>query len=113
MAIGLFSTCALLAVLLPQANCLAASDQSWDGTWSGMLNNKEPVTVTISDGKVGAYSIRGGEPFPIGFNKVTVNSVSFGDNSNYSVNIQRTGGKSALGKAHGPMGDGSASLVRQ
>jgi hypothetical protein len=112
MAIGLFSTCALLAVLVP-ANCFGASTQSWDGTWSGMLNNKDPVSVTISGGKVVAYSIRGGEPFPIGFNKVTVNSVSFGDNSNYSVNIQRTGGKSAVGKAHGPMGDGSAQLVRQ
>jgi hypothetical protein len=113
MATGLFSTCALLAILLPQANCLAASNNSWDGTWSGMLNNKEPVTVTISGGRVVAYSIRGGELFPIGFNKVTVNSVSFGDNSNYGVNIQRTGEKSALGKAHGPMGDGSAQLLRQ
>jgi len=113
MAIGLFSTCALLAVLLPQANCLAASNQSWNGTWSGMLNNKEPVSVTIVGGKVVAYNIRGGEPFPIGFNRVTVSTVSFGDNANYVVRIRRTGGKSALGTARSPMGDGSASLTRQ
>jgi hypothetical protein len=112
MAIGLFSTCALLAVLVP-ANCFGASTRSWDGTWSGMLNNRDAVYVTIANGKVVAYSIRGGEPFPIGFNKVTAGSVSFGDNTNYSVSIQRTGGKSALGKARGPMGDGSAQLVRQ
>jgi hypothetical protein len=42
------------------------------------------------------------------FNKVTATSVSFRDNANFSVSIQRIGGKSALGKAHGPMGDGSA-----
>jgi hypothetical protein len=113
MATALLPTCALIAVLLPHANCLAASDRSWDGTWSGLLNKTEPVSVTIAGGNVVAYSIRGGEPFPIGFNKVTVNTVSFGDNTHYNVSIQRTGGKSALGRAHGPMGDGSASLVRQ
>jgi hypothetical protein len=41
--------------------------------------------------------IRGGGPFPMGLNKVTADSVSFGDNTNFTVSIQRTGGKSAPG----------------
>src|SRR5450755_20551 len=98
---------------LSAATFAHAASSSWDGTWSGMLNNKEPVSVTIADGRVVAYTIRGGEPFPIGFNRVTVTTVSFGDNADYAVNIRRTGGRSASGTAHGPMGDGSASLTRQ
>jgi hypothetical protein len=90
-----------------------ASSSTWDGTWSGMLNNQEPVSVTIADGKVVAYAIRGGQPFPIGYNKVTVSTVSFGDPTNFTVSIRRTGGRSALGTAHGAMGDASASLTRQ
>jgi hypothetical protein len=90
-----------------------ASSSTWDGTWAGMLNNQEPVSVTIAEGKVVAYAIRGGQPFPIGYNKVTVNTVSFGDPTNFTVSIRRTGGKSALGTAHGPMGDGFASLTKQ
>jgi hypothetical protein len=112
MASGLSSTYALLAAFIAP-NCFAASAQSWDGTWSGMLNDKEPVSVTIAAGKVVAYTISGGQPFPIGYNKVTTKTVSFGDDRHYAVSIQRTGGKSAVGKAHGPMGDGSASLIRQ
>jgi hypothetical protein len=90
-----------------------ASSNNWDGTWSGMLNNQEPVSVTIVGGKVVAYEIRGGQPFPIGYNKVTVNTVSFGDPANFTVSIRRTGGNRALGTAHGPLGDGSAFLTKQ
>jgi hypothetical protein len=113
MTIGFLSTFALIAALVPLANCQAASNGSWDGTWSGMLNNKEPVSVTIAAGKVVSYAIRGVEPFPIGFNSVTTTAVSFGDSANYAVSIKRTGGRSALGTAHGQMGNGSASLTRQ
>lgn len=35
---------------------------SWDGTWSGMLNKTEPVSVTIAGGKVMGYTIRGFVP---------------------------------------------------
>src|SRR5580704_1656094 len=70
MVSGLSSTCALLVAFIAP-NCFAASAQSWDGTWSGMLNEREPVSVTIADGKVVAYTIRGGQPFPIGYNTET------------------------------------------
>jgi hypothetical protein len=35
MTIGFLSTFALIAALVPLANCQAASNGSWDGTWSG------------------------------------------------------------------------------
>jgi hypothetical protein len=102
-----------LALLAGAAPSKAGSNQTWDGTWSGMLNNSEPVSVTISGGKVVGYAIRGGSPFGIGYSKVTLTSVSFGDNDNYSVKIIKTGAKSATGTADGPLGHGSASLTRQ
>src|SRR5471030_3142519 len=73
-----------------------ASASTWDGTWAGMLNNQEPVSVTIAEGKVVPYAIRGGQPFPIGYNKVTGTTVYFGDPTNFTVCIRRTGGKTAL-----------------
>jgi hypothetical protein len=102
-----------LAVLFAPQIAEGASTRMWDGTWAGVLNNKEPVSVTINEGKVIAYTIRGGEPYPIEYNNVTTTTVSFGDHANYAVNIRRTGGRSAIGTAHGPMGDGSASLQKQ
>jgi len=92
----------------------AASNNSWDGTWSGMLNKTEPVSVTISGGKVVAYAIRGGSPFGIGYSNVTVHTVSFGDHQNYDVKITRTSAKTAVGVAHSSMvGDGSAPLTKE
>ena len=102
-----------LAVLAGAAPSQAGSNQTWDGTWSGLLNNSEPVSVTISGGKVVGYAIRGGEPFGIGYSKVTLTSVSFGDHDNYSVTITKTGARSATGKAQSPLGTGSASLIKQ
>lgn len=102
-----------LAVLGAAPAAQAASDRSWDGTWAGLLNNSEPVSVTIAGGKVVHYAIRGGEPFGIEYCNVTVNSVSFGDRDNYKVKITKTSAKTAVGFAHSPMGDGSAPLTKQ
>jgi hypothetical protein len=103
---------AFAAVILPAA-ANAASETSWDGTWIGMLNNSEPVSVTISGGKVVSYAIRGGQPFDIAYSEVTRKTVSFGDHANYDVKITKVGGATASGFAHGPMGDGSATLKKQ
>jgi hypothetical protein len=103
----------LLAFVAPAAASQAASNKLWDGTWSGLLNHSEPVSVTIAGGRVVGYAIRGGEPFGIQYSKVTLNSVSFGDRVNYSVIITKKSASTAFGVAHGPMGDGSASLTRQ
>jgi hypothetical protein len=109
----------LLVVALPLAVVWAApggrgaSYSWWVGAWGGLLNNSEPVSVTISDGKVVKYAIRGGAPFGIEYCNVTLNSVSFGDHDNYNVKITKTSAKTAVGFAHSPMGDGSAPLTKQ
>ena len=110
-ALETLSIAVSLALLVPSASL--AGSASWDGTWSGMLNKSEPVSVTIAGGKVVGYAIRGGEPFGIGYSKVTLTSVSFGDHDNYSVTITKTGARSATGKAQSPLGTGSASLIKQ
>jgi hypothetical protein len=103
---------ALAAAIVPAA-AHAASERSWDGTWVGTLNASEPVSVTISGGKVVSYAIRGGQPFDIGYSEVTRKTVAFGDHANYDVKITKVGAASASGFAHSPMGDGSATLTKQ
>ena len=61
-----------LAILTPSTAPQAASSRSWDGTWTGLLNQTEPVSVTIEGGKVVHYEIRGGAPFGIEYSKVTL-----------------------------------------
>src|SRR5271167_86110 len=102
-----FKTLLLVAplALFAASPSQAASTRSWDGTWSGMLNNVEPVSITIAGGKVVGYTIRGAAPYPVQFSSVTATAVSFGDHENYSVKITKKGEKSALGFAHSPMGD--------
>jgi hypothetical protein len=78
-----------------------------------MLNDSEPVSVTIARGKVISYEIRGGQPFEIAYSKVTFKTVSFGDRDNYDVEIIKTGEATASGVAHSPMGEGSATLIRR
>ena len=99
-----------LALLVPSAS-LAGS--AWDGTWSGMLNKIEPVSVTIAGGKVVGYKIRGFSPYGIEFSSVSRTTVAFGDKTNYNVKIMKKGEKSAQGFAHGPMGDGVAFLTKE
>ena len=108
----MFLTAVSLALLGAGSAWPASSNRSWDGTWAGMLNNSEPVSVTISGGKVVSYEIRGGAPFGIAYSAVTLNTVSFGDHDNFAVKIIKTSARTALGVAHGPMGDGSAPLTR-
>lgn len=106
----------ILSIVIPLALLVplpAQAGSAWDGTWSGMLNKSDPVSVTIADGKVVAYSIRGAAPYPIQFSMVTYNTVSFGDGTNYNVRITKRGERVASGFAHSPMGDGSAALTKQ
>jgi len=114
MVIGIMflGTAVLLSAFLPSA-ALAGSKSPWDGIWVGKLNNSEPVSITITGGKVVSYEIRGGQPFGIGYSTVTMTSVFFGDHENYDVKITKTGKSVAKGFAHSPMGDGSGTLNRQ
>jgi hypothetical protein len=100
-----------LAAFAPAA---VQAGSSWDGAWTGKLNNSEPVSVTISGGKVVGYAIRDGQPFSINYSRVTLSTVSFGDVDNYTVKITKTGNATASGFVHTTMmGDGSAMLTRQ
>jgi hypothetical protein len=53
------------------SSAYAGSRSSWDGTWSGLLNKTEPVSVTIARGKVVGYTIRGFAPLGIEAASVT------------------------------------------
>ena len=112
MGHGLLTAGLIVAVLIPAA-ARAASKSWWDGTWAGLLNKSEPVTVTIAGGRVVGYAIRGGEPFGIQYSRVTLSTVSFGDREHFTVSIKKQSDSTAFGFAHSPMGDGSASLSRQ
>ena len=68
--VGFSRTVALVISATP-----ADAGSSWDGTWAGTLNN-EPVSVTIANGRVVGYTIRGFSPLPIEFARVTSRSVS-------------------------------------
>jgi hypothetical protein len=108
----------ILSIVIPLSMLVtlpaqAGSTNPWDGTWSGTVNKSEPVSVTITDGKVVGYTIRGVAPYPIQFSRVTSNTVSFGDRTNYNVRITKIGERVASGFAHSPMGDGSAALIKQ
>jgi hypothetical protein len=108
-----FPILALLAAVAAPVAAQAASRVSWDGTWVGVINDTEPVSVTISGGKVVSYAIRGGQPFGIGYSQITRQTVSFGDRENYDVKITRVGDTTASGFAHSPLGNGSATLTRR
>ena len=99
-------------ILVNGAVAHAASKLSWDGTWAGTLNN-EPVSVTIAAGKVVGYTIRGFSPLPIESASVSGRSVSLVIGAAYHVTLRKQNERNAVGLAHGPLGDGVASLIRQ
>ena len=78
----------------------------------GTLNN-EPVSVTIASGRVVGYTIRGFSPLPIEFARVTSRTVSMLIGPSYRVRITKEGYRSALGVAHGPLGEGVTWLTKQ
>jgi hypothetical protein len=90
-----------------------AAHASWDGIWAGMLNKTEPVSVTISGSKVTAYTIRGMMPLAIQSSIVGLRAASFVVGADYSVRLIKRGERVALAVAHGPLGNWTASLIRQ
>jgi hypothetical protein len=102
-----------LAFLAPMPSQAAdnGSNGSWDGTWTGLLNKRAPVSITIANGKVVSYAIEGA-PLDIQYSKVTPTSVSFGDRDHYGVRLTKTNDTTASEIAHGRNGYGSASLTK-
>jgi hypothetical protein len=78
-----------------------------------MLNKTEPVSVTIAGGKVVGYTIRGFAPLAIEAASVTGNRVSLLIGADYHVSLMRRSERAAFGMARGPLGNGTASLIRQ
>ena len=110
---GLRQAIAASAISIASGSAALASGGTWDGTWSGMLNKTEPVSITVADGKVVGYTIRGFTPLAIRSAVVTSNRVSLEIGPDYHVSITRKGQRAAFGVAHGPLGNGTASLLRQ
>jgi hypothetical protein len=93
----------------------AQSAWKWDGTWTGMLQNRasviSPMAITIAKGKVVNFSLRGA-PFDIQYSKVTSDDVQFGDRDHYSVRLKRTSDGVAA-TLWGRSGSEMASLAKQ
>ena len=102
----------ILAVALVMSATPAHAGSSWDGTWSGTLNN-EPVSVTIANGRGVGYTIRGFSPLPIEFARVTSRSVSMLIGPSYRVRITKEGYRSALAWLMARSARGVTWLTRQ
>jgi len=93
----------------------AQSAWRWDGTWTGMLQNRasviSPISITIAKDKVMNFSLRGA-PFAVQYSKVTANDVQFGDRDHYSVRLKRTNDGVAA-TLWGRSGSEMASLAKQ
>jgi hypothetical protein len=93
----------------------AQTASKWDGTWTGMLQNRasviSPISITISKDKVVNFSLRGA-PYDIRYSNVTSNDVQFGDRDHYSVRLKRTSGGVAA-TLSGRSGSEMASLAKQ
>jgi hypothetical protein len=101
-----------LLFLVSLTTSQASDVQTWNGTWSGLLNKNAPISVTIANGKVTSYTIEGA-PFNIRYSKLTPTTVSFGDRDHYAVTLTKTGDTTASEIAHGRNGFGSGSLTKQ
>jgi hypothetical protein len=109
-----FLRVATLAAALFSAQASRGQDAgSWDGTWNGTLgkNHPWPISISIANGKVVGFTEKGAV-FDVQFTKVTPTSVAFGDKTNYTVTLTRTGDTTASAKVHGRHGSGTAILTK-
>jgi hypothetical protein len=102
----------LVGVALTSAGSACAADTNWDGTWSGNLGKQKPwpVTVVITRGKVVQFSEKG-VPFDVRFSNPTATGITFGDGSNYEVELSKAG-NAVSAEVHGRLGTGPARLTR-
>jgi hypothetical protein len=92
----------------------AESGASWNGAWTGSQGTRYvwPVSISIADGKVVSYTLRG-VSFPVRFSDVTPTKVSFGDRYDYVVVLEKTGDRTASGRIHGRKGEGPVTIRRE
>jgi hypothetical protein len=107
-----FSFAAILAVVAFAHTAYAAEKSEWDGVWSGTLPNTRKVSVTILDNRVTKYSYDGAK-LNVAFNQTTGDTLLFGDRSNYSMALTKTGKAAAKAIYHGRHGYIATLLTRQ
>lgn len=102
-----------MLLALPQL-ARADNDASWNGTWTGSQGKRSvwPVSISIADGKVVNYTLKG-VSFPVGFSEVTSTKISFGDHDNYMITLRKTGDRTASGQARGRKGEGPVSIIKE
>jgi hypothetical protein len=84
---------AILAAIVLAVHAGQAADSTWEGAWSGKLG-AWPISVTISQAKRVGFS-ENGIPLAVRYSKITPTRVTFGDQTNYSMEIIRTGDQTA------------------
>jgi hypothetical protein len=96
----------LFAASAPQA----ASKNAWNGTWVGSWGGQADTSVMIVGNKVVRYMYRG-RSVPVGANKVTQMTVTFG--TDYTVTITKLTDTTASAQYHSSNGDAAADLTKQ
>jgi hypothetical protein len=104
-----------VAFLVSSVSAEAQDKWTWDGTWTGMQRHAPgepwPVSITIANGKVASYIVKGA-PFDIQYSSVDPTGVTFGDRDNYVMKITKTSDATAAAKIHGRHGSARAVLTR-
>ena len=104
----------LLVTLAFLGNAIASSAAyagSWDGVWTGKLDDKVTVSVQIANDRAVSYKILG-TPIGIKFSKVSDSSIQFGDPDHYSMQLTRTGEVTAVASYYGRHGYSKINLNR-
>jgi hypothetical protein len=102
----------LLSLIAIAGSARAAEKSPWNGVWIGTLGNSSQISVTIADDKVTAYSYRGAK-LDVAYSKPGADTFAFGDGSNYSMFLKRTGDAAAKATYHGRHGFAAANLAKQ
>jgi hypothetical protein len=98
-----------VSVALPLSPSLAMNAPSWDGHWSGKLDNTYAVSIDVAGNRAVGYAFMGA-PVAVKFSNVKNDALIFGDPDNYSFKLTRTGGATAIGSYHGRRGTSKVVL---
>ena len=100
-----------ISVLLAASASEAASKSTWDGTWIGSWGGQADTSVTVVGYRVARYTYKG-QSVPVGTNKVTKTTVTFG--TDYTVTITKLTDTTASAQYHSAsMGDAAADLTKR
>jgi hypothetical protein len=89
----------------------AAPANTWDGVWTGMLDDQVSISIHIANDKPLNYEIKG-TPIGITFSKDLGKSLQFGDTDHYRIELKRTGDATATASYFGRHGYSITNLTR-